>query len=601
MKYRNTSLIVMLFSLILIVFSCGSDSSLSENQVTFKRTDNEVIARLLGSPDRLNPLLTGNGNSTTVLYQTHSYLLFPDLKTFEMQPQLAKSLPVVEEITSGPYSGGMKYTFEIHDPAVWDNGTPITGNDVVFTWKALSHPSLPLTRPYRPYLSFVADVEVDPENPKKFTVYTREKYFIAEEALGALMFILPEYNYDPEKVLATVPFKTFMDVEAIETMVEGSEALQQFAKDFMQPKYSQDPEYIVGSGPYKLVKWEADQELVLEKKENWWGDALATDYPALVAHPERIVFKPIPNAATALAALKAEEIDIMARIDPKDYNEMKEDQWAIDHYNLSAPDVLQVFLIHINNQDPKLRDKRVRKALAHATDINGIIENVYYGYGRRTTGTPYPDFDYYNKELPLIDYDVNKAKQLLEEAGWQDSNGNGVVDKVIDGEVTELSLNYQFTANRESSLNTAQLLQNDMKAVGVDLVLEPLDFREQLNRLRQGDFDLASGGRSIQYIPWEPRQSFHSDAANGGQNYARFINAEADRIMEEIKTTVDSEKRNQLYKALQAIIYEEQPVIYLFNPVNLMAIHKRFDATITPISPGFFVPNFELKPSFAQN
>ena len=128
--------------LCLIIFSACSPNGSDEKVIEFKRTGNEVVSRTLGDPDVLNPLLTQENTSKTILFQTHSFLLYTDLETYEYKPQLAKSYPKVEEITEGPDAGKIKYTFEIFENAVWDNGTPITGNDVVFTWKALITPGL---------------------------------------------------------------------------------------------------------------------------------------------------------------------------------------------------------------------------------------------------------------------------------------------------------------------------------------------------------------------------------------------------------------------------------------------------------------------------
>ena len=590
--------LLFLYLFLLLVSSCEQESSSEQPDVTFKRTDNEIISRMLGEPDQLNPLFTVQTDSKAILYQTHSYLLFPDLATFKMGPQLAKARPEIEEITEGPDAGNIKFTFELYEEAVWDNGTPITANDVIFTWKSVLHPGLHSA--YTSYLFFIKDVIADTENPKKFTVITNTRYYNALDVLGGLMFILPEYFYDPDRELAKVPFQTFTDENAIKAVVEQSEALKAFAKKLNEPRFSHEPASIVGSGPYQIEKWEPGQEIVLTKKENWWGNALASENPSLEAFPDRLIYKPIPNGATALAALKAEEIDIMTRIDPKDYTDIKNNEWVNEHYNLIEQPWLAVFLMYINNQNPKLADKKVRQALAHAMDVDAFIENVYYGFGQRTTGYPFPAYDYYNKDLPIIRYNPDKAKALLKEAGWEDTNGNGVVDKVLNGERTELSVSAEYVINRETSQSIMELMKNTLKSVGIDLTLAPKENQQVIKNRTQGNFELTSSGSLIQHIAWEPRQSIHSEAAKGGNNYSRFINAEADALIERLRNTIDEGERTKLYKELQALIYEEQPIIYFFNPTNLMAIHKRFDGPTTAISPNFWANHFKLKPEFAK-
>lgn len=601
MKHIIPSKVLLLCIVSLFFASCDkNDQDGTEEEVKFNRTGNELILRTIGGPDRLNPLLTLRNDSKIILYQTHSYLLFPDLETYKMVPQLAKSEPIVEEVTEGPDAGNIKYTFEIHENATWDNGSPVTAEDVIFTWKAVLFPGLAFAEAYREYLFFLKDVVIDPQNPKKFTVITNEKYFIALESLGALMFIMPEYHYDPNALLKDIPFNKFTNRADIEAIVEQSEALKAFPKSMQDPKFTHEPSGISGSGPYKLTKWEQGQEIVLEKKEDWWGNELGDQFESLEAYPDRIVIKPIPSGATALAALKAEEIDVVPRIDPKDFKEIQDDTWIKERYNLVEKPMLQVFLLYINNQSPKLNDKLVRQALAHAMDVDSYIKNIYYGYGQRTASYPFPEYDYYNDELPIIRYDPEKAKGLLAEAGWTDSNSNGILDKNINGELVELNLRVDFVANRETTRNIMELMQSTMKTVGINLEFAPKDVNQLGSDLRSGNFELTSSGSTIQFIPWEPNQSIHSNGANGGNNYSRFMNEEADKLIDEIRFTIDEAKRNELYKKLQAVIYEEQPLIYFFNPINRTAIHKRFEGKMTAISPGIFPNHFQLKESFRK-
>ena len=102
----------------------------------------------------------------------------------------------------------------------------------------------------------------------------------------------------------------------------------------------------------------------------------------------------------------------------------------------------------------------------------------------------------------------------------------------------------------------------------------------------------------VQTIPWDPKGALHSSAANGGRNYSRFINDEVDKLIDGIRNTLDPEKRKNYYLDLQNILYEEQPIIYFFNQVELVAIHKRFEGTTTGIPPSFFPNHYKLKEEF---
>ena len=560
---------------------------------TFKRTANEVVVRIESEPDRLNPLLTALSESVEVIGNIHLYLLFPNNENYAMEPQLAVDRPTIKEITDGPYKGGISLEFEIHEEAVWDDGRPVTGKDFEFAVKLALHPKIPADI-FRPYFSYLKDIEIDPQNPKRFTIISYPKYINAEAALSNNIPPLPAHILDPKGILTGIPMATFTDEKKIAALVEENPALTEFATTFQEPKFSRSPEGVVGCGPYRLVSWESGQELVLEKKEDWWGNTLMDDFPKLAAFPDRIVYKIIPNASTALAALKAEEIDAITNIRPTDFLEMQSSELINDLYNLHTVPDFACYYIHTNTKSPKLQDKLVRQALAHAVNVDEILNQLYHGFGQRVNAPLPPTSPAYNKSLPIISYDPEKAKALLAEAGWTDTNNNGVVDKVIDGNIVELELTYFHSPGREISINTALLFQDMAKAAGIKITPVAQDFSTSVGKARNGEFELMAAGQQVQYVNWEPKQRWHSEATNGGTNYSGFSTPETDAIIEEIQTTFDEDRRNELYKELQRIIYDAQPVIFMFEPTNRIAIHKRFEADLTSMRPGYSVNQFQM-------
>ena len=583
---------LLLFCLFLILLGCQEPEKGPE-AASFKRTGNDVIVRIEAEPDRLNPITTTSQYSFDITEQIFNFLVVPDIETFEMIPQLVKTRPVLEEITEGPYKGGTKYTFEFHEEAVWDDGKPVTAEDYIFTVKATLNPKVPADI-FRAYFSSLKDVQADPENPKKFSAIIYPNYINAEGALGNNISPLPAHIYDPEGLMAPFSVAELADPEKAEKLAESNPNLQAFADQFLSPKFNREVGGISGCGPYRFESWENGQEIVLVKKENWWGDALADKFPALAAYPERILYKIIPNSTTAITALKAEEIDILNNIDVKGFLELKESEEVNSIFELETPISLACYYIYVNNENIKLNDKRVRKAIAHGIDIEELLKNLYSGFGERVNAPLIPTSSSYNKDLPPVPYNPEQSKQLLEEAGWTDSNGNGIVDKEIDGELIELSITY-YHSSREISRNSGLLFKDLLSQVGIELVLEETEFSNLLGKLRQGDYELAAGGTTVQFTPWEPKQRWHSSSANGGSNYQRFINDEADQLIDEIQSTFDENKRDQLYHKLQEIMYDEQPLIFMIIPTGRLAIHKRFETTITAISPGYSVNFLKLK------
>ncbi len=585
------SIIGLLLLVLLTVTACKTDPQ-PGSDVDFKRTGNEVAIRLRAEAQTLNPLTMTDNYSRQVADQIFLPLITVDPETFDYLPVLAKARPTVADITEGPLAGGSSYTFEIREEAVWDNGTPVTAEDYIFTLKAALNP-LVNAQNIRPYIAFIKDVQVDPANPKKFTVSTGQKYILNEEAISNSFGLIPAYVYDPNGLMSTIPLADLLDQEKAGQMAQNNDNLKQFAEAFQSEKFAREKGYVVGCGPYQFEGWETGQRIVLTKKENWWGDALAENNRGLEAHPERLVYLPIADVS-AVAMVKSEEIDVVETLPPSDFLEMRDATYTQERYNFFSPTLSQYAAIYMNNRNPKLADKRVRRAIAHAINVNEIIETVYDGLAKPAVVPVLPEAPYFNKDLKPIGFSIEQARSLLKEAGWSDSNGNGTVDKEIGGEVVELELECFISPESATGQNLLLLAQGSLQQVGVKLNITQRDFRVYMGEVRSGNYEMASGGRTISPTLWEPAQDWSSEAIAGGSNYAGFQNEQADQLISEIQVTLDESKRNELYKQLQAIIYEEQPYIFLFHPLGKIVMHKRFEAQASPVTPGFFPQLFKL-------
>lgn len=571
---------ILLAWFVLALVSCKREPA-----VDFKRTDNTVIIRLDADADRLNPLLSTFAYGRVVYEQIFSYLVVQDPVTFEFIPQLAESLPERKETPEGLVA----YTYEIREEAKWDDGSPVTANDYIFTLKAALNPKVPAQR-LRPYLAFIKDVQVDPSNPRRFTALS-EKYILAEEAIASAIPVMQESHYDKGGLLKQIPLKTFLDPEAIAALAESDPRPAQFAEAFGSENFSRESAGVTGSGPYRLDSWETGQRIVLAKKENWWGAKLGKSAPALEAYPDQLIYKVIPDAAAALNSLKAEEIDAISAIDPKDFKDLESTPLVSERYNLYSPPALINYFIYVNTSNPKLSDKRVRQALAHAVNTEEIIENVFYGYGEPTNGPVHPSTAYYNRELKPVPYNIEKAKALLAEAGWTDSDNNGYVDKEINGERVEMKLTYLMSANREVSKNVGLLVQDNAKRAGFNIELVAQEAGLILDAFKKRNYELGAGGRSSSNTLWDPKQSWHTQ----GDNRTGFGTPETDALIDEIRVTLDPEERTQKYKRLQEIIYDEQSEIYLLVPQERIAVHKRFEAKVSSLYPGYSPNSLRMK------
>ncbi len=579
-----TRLFLFLFFLVLISCKTEPKKVVEEFPLEDKYS---VTIRLRAEPDRLNPMLTGRAWSRQVFQHIFPPVQNHDPESLELIPNLCKTRPKSEIISEGPYKGGTAYTFELLDEAVWDNGTPITGHDYVFTLKALFNPKV-ADPGYRSYLNMVKNVEVDKENPKKYTVFTDKPYMRAE--YSSSFYIYPEYNYDPKGLMKSIDLKDLLDPKKASKLAESNPNITAFAEEFNSPKYSNDPKFITGPGAYKLVEWIPNQKIVLQKKENWWGDKLASKYPCLTAKPDKLIYNTNPDDAMAASLLKNESVDVLNTIPYDAFVNMKEDDLVNSKYNLYTPPGLSMNYLALNSRNPKLQDKRVRQAIRYLVDVDELIKTVSQGYGKRLNN-PFPaSYDYYNKETPATKLDVNKAKELLAAAGWKDSNGDGVVDQEINGERVEMNLKYNMTPTNTVSKNIFLIIQNNAKKAGINLESNVLEANLYIAAVKKREYEIFSGGLTLDASLYDPYQFWHtsSDTPNGF-NRTGFGNAETDALIEKLRSTIDKTERNKYYNEFQEIIYEEAPMIFLFSQTERIAIHKKFkNVTLSVMSPGFF-------------
>ena len=550
-----------------------------------------VNVRMEGAVSTLNIYLPATGYSRYVGMRIFQSLGDIDPKTLELKPTLIKSIPAVREVKDGAFAGSLAYDFEILDEAKWDNGSPVTGKDVEFSLKIILHPGLP-TEIYRGYFEYLKGLEVDAANPKKFTVYLSQYYMLMMEGMCGVP-IYPAYNYDPGNALANIPLSDFLD-KTKTAQLTANPAAQAFAAAFQEPKFANDKNFVSGSGPYRLESTDGEQGTTLIKKENWWGDAAVQKNPLLAAYPGKLVFKIVLDEAAIENLLKNEDLDVITNITPGKFLDMKKNPDMTAKYDFETLGSSQYSRWQFNTRSPKLEDKRVRQALAHVVDYDYIVKTVLQGLAQRLVGPVNPAKSFYAKDLPLYDYNIEKAKNLLAEAGWKDTDGNGIVDKVLKGKKTDLTLDLITGTKAKVNELTAISIQETAQRAGVKINIVPVDIERLSDDTKRGKFETALYAAALHPGLVELYQSFHSNSlAPKGDNRSGFT--KADSVIVAIRTTKDEATRNALYVKAQEIIREEVPEAYLYAPLQRIVVAKKFDYVITANRPGYYEQMFKLK------
>ncbi len=570
--------------------SCKSDPSSACGKVEFKK-ENTVTVRMEAAATSLNPILPGAGYNRYAAANIFQSLATLEPKTLEMVPVLIKQVPKVYQVQEGPYRGSLAYDFEIRDEAVWDNGTPVTAKDFLFTLKMIYHPSLPLGD-WLGYFEYLQGIETDPANPKKFTAYFSQFYILALETLCQFP-IYPAYNYDPDNVLSGIPLADLQNRERAQQLVAANPALSAWAEAFQSPRFANDKSAISGSGAYRLEQFDVDQGIVFVKKENWWGDRLAADNPYLGAFPDKIIYRFVKDEAPTESLIRSGDLDVIPALSPAKFLEMKSDTCLGQQYAFELIDGSTYGRIMCNLRKPQLADKRVRQALAYAIDYNYLLNTVWQGMAVRCVSPINPAKPFYARDLKPYDYDIQKARELLAAAGWSDSNGNGIADKDINGTRVELEMTLLVAGASAVSSQAAKSIATTARSAGFGINVVDEDIRAIVEKSRLGDYDLALTGSTVFPGLWDPYQTFHSKSIGAGNRYG-FSNPDMDRLIESLRTEPDDERRSVQYIQAQHILYDELPEIFLYAPRQRLAANRRFKYVFSANRPGYYEQYFRL-------
>ena len=226
-----------------------------------------------------------------------------------------------------------------------------------------------------------------------------------------------------------------------------------------------------------------------------------------------------------------------------------------------------------------------------------MVENIYYQAAEKTSSPiPSSQKSLINTTLTEYPFSMDSARHILQEENWKDSNGDGILDKVVDGNQTDFSITYVYNTNDEFRKSFGILLQNRAKSVGIDIRIDGVDWSNYLQRLRSGDFDLLYGSKGNPPIPPDLFANFHSSNANGGRNYTNYKSLKSDSLMEAIRLSNSDAERKELYMHLQAEIHQDLPVLFLVEPHETFVYSNQLEQVhISPIRPNYWAPSIKIK------
>lgn len=319
----------------------------------------------------------------------------------------------------------------------------------------------------------------------------------------------------------------------------------------------------IGTGPFKFEVWDSGRSISMVRNEDYWGQKAWLD---------RVVLRIVKDETVATQLWEKGEFEVMTRIQPAVWRALEanapQNQWAWHGYHrVNFPENLYGW-IGWNQERPFFQERAVRRALAMLFPWDKVTRNIDMGLEPPVTCPYWIESDSCDPAVRRLPYDPKAAARLLDEAGWKDSNGDGVRDKL------GVPFKFTFLSNPHSVKlgKLLPLLQEEFRKVGIALEVEKVEASTYLRRLRAHDFEVASLSWGNADPHKDLYQVFHSSQAQGGSNFVSYSNPEVDALLEEIRTTFDAAARAEKERRVHLLLYEDQVYLFLTNRPALDAL-----------------------------
>ncbi|MGC8764314.1 MAG: extracellular solute-binding protein [Brevinematia bacterium] len=465
-------------------------------------------------PKSFNYYINNAVDASIVFGLVYESLLELHPETLEFMPLLAKSWSISKDKKT--------FIFELDERAKWADGKPVTAEDILFTYNVIMNPSN-LTSVQRIFLS---------RFEKPVALNERKVKFVAK----------------------TLHYNNFINLAGLNILPKHLYEGKNFNREF-------NNSLPAGSGPYYLAEVKEGRYYILKRRKDYWGDILP--HHRGMYNFDSIKFKVIRNDNVAFEAFKKGDFDIFTAITAKRWvtetNSLHfKKNWILRKkiYNYNPQGFSGIAL---NMRRPIFKDKRIRLALFMLLNREELIKNLMYN--------EYKPLDTYwssivkNPAGPLVRYNPEAAKKLLSEAGYDKVDDSGYLIN-RNGERLEFKINYVTEAFEKHLTSYVE----SCKAVGVKINLEVLSWATLLKKLENYDFDAITIGWSASLFD-DPEQLWHSRHISepGGNNLPGYKNKEVDRLIEMLPPIFDTQKRNEIIKKIDRMLYNDVPYILFWE------------------------------------
>jgi peptide/nickel transport system substrate-binding protein len=514
-------------SLTLLVAGCNAPNE-KQYQIDYTTQFPQVsggtlINAMTGEPSGLISMIAGESASSAI-----SSNIFNSLLKYDKNLELEGDLVAHWEISTDQKT----ITFKLKPNLKWADNNPLTSADVLFTWQAVTN-----EKNASPYASdFLLVKKAETPDAQTFRVTYEQAYAPALDSWAGLQ-ILPKH------------------------LLEG--------KDLHTTAFARKP---IGSHYYQLDSWKHGEHLKLSKNAN------SVLGPAQI---DNLVTRIIPDNSAQFLELMADNIDLMG-LDPIKYSRIIPARPELQKKLALYKELGNSYTyMGFNLKHKPFDDVRIRRAINYAIDKQEIIDGVYLGLGINIASPYKPGTRWSNPALTPYPYDPAKARSLLKEAGFTDSNGDGILER--DGKPFSFEIITNQNKEREKS---AVLIQRRLKEVGIDVQIRAIEWASFISRfIKTGDFDVVVLGWGLGLDPDQYNIWHSSQQAPGQFNFIGYNNPKVDKLLEQGRLELNPDKRMEVYHQFSATLLEDSPIIYLSAGYGLTAIHKRVKGIDDPAPP----------------
>ncbi|MGC5328472.1 ABC transporter substrate-binding protein [Brevibacillus sp. SYSU BS000544] len=470
-----------------------------------------------GDSVSLDPIAVTDGESFRVTDNVLETLVKYKENNTEVVPGLAESWEIAPD--------GKTYTFKLRQGVKFHDGTDFDAEAVVFNFERWMDPNNPL------------------HQKGKFEYYN-DMFGGLKGDEGHVIDSVKAVDKQTVEFKLKRPVSPFLNNLGMSTFAIASPTALKESKD----KFGEKP---VGTGPFKFIEWKREDSITLEKNPDYWNKGL----PKL----DQVVFKVIPDNSARLTALINGEVDVLEGMNPDDVQSVKENA----ELQLLTRPSMNVGYLGFNVEKKPLNDPKVRQALSHAINKAGIIEAFFAGMAQPATNLLPPSLWGYNDSIQDREYNLDKAKQLLAEAGYP--NGFKL-------EFLAMPVARPYMPNGQK---IAEAIQQDLKKIGVETKIVSYEWATYLEKTKNGEMELfLLGWTGDNGDPDNFLGTLLNKNNIGGNNRSRYASEEASKVLIAAQSEPDQAKRTELYKQAQEIIFKDAPLVPMIHSTPPLAAKK---------------------------